>query len=725
MPRSSKPAGGTVVVVAGEPRNLKLTVADDLELAHALIDDGGAPMRHRVGLGFDVHPFGDDAAARARRRRASTTRRGSPATPTATRSPTRSPTRCSAPAGLPDLGTLFPATDEQYRDADSMELLAEVAGRVASDRLVGRQRRRRRSRPKTPRLAPHIDGDGGEPRRRARAGARADGSRHRACRCKPKRGEGLGAIGRAEGIAVWAVALLTLGRESPERRRAPVASARCCGSTTPRTREGRVRARASPAGCRCTCAARRRTTCRTSATGARSRVRHDPALPALAGVRGHARLAGRPDLLVLGVPLLVWGGWSLHQRPTGWPAPVVRSGLAPQVLREGQAGRLVARLRLPPATDAVWLTSDAVENIALDPPLGARVLRPALPTSGRRWWRRALSAPPAPGTAEVALAVTPLRWGRRGLGRTQVGVTVAGGGFRWGPLVVPTPELTVLPVPVAAATSAPTPHPVGLVGQHRSRSVGEGSELAGVRPFTPGDRLRRINWRASLRPEAVRRGQLVVTATHADQDAGVLVVVDAVGDVGVSEGLQGMASSLDVTVRAAAGIVEHYLTSGDRVGMQVLERRRVLTLPTLSGALHRRRALLMLAQTGQTAGPMTRRLMWSGAPQLALGARSSSLVVLVSPLLSTHVLTQAVGLSRHRATVVVVDTLPTRVVLPEVGRAWSRDLAWRLRLLEHDHTSRALIAAGLPVVVWHGPGSLDAVLRAVSRRPPSMAGGRR
>jgi uncharacterized protein (DUF58 family) len=469
----------------------------------------------------------------------------------------------------------------------------------------------------------------------------------------------------------------------------------------------------------------------TSRRGDGPRWRATPALArallAGLGLAGTAVVAGRPDLLVLGAPLLVWGVWSLLQRPTGWPAPTVRSGMAPRVLREGQQGRLVARLRLPPATDAVWLTSDASESIALDPALGARTLRPAVPTSGQRWWLRALSTPPPPGqvTAEISLAVTPMRWGRRVLGRTQVGVTVAGGGFRWGPLVVPTAELTVLPVPVPAQTSAPAPHPVGLVGQHRSRSVGEGSELAGVRPFTPGDRLRRINWRASLRPEAVRRGQLLVAATHADQDAGVLVVVDAVGDVGLSEGLQGRASSLDVTVRAAAGIVEHYLASGDRVGLQVLERRRVLTLPTHSGALHRRRALLMLAQTGQTAGPMTRRLIWSGSPQLTLGGRSSSLVVLVSPLLSPRVLTQAVALSRHRATVVVVDTLPTEVVLPQLGRQWSRDLAWRLRVLEHDHTSRALVAAGLPLVVWHGPGSLDAVLRAVSRRPPSMAGGPR
>lgn len=417
--------------------------------------------------------------------------------------------------------------------------------------------------------------------------------------------------------------------------------------------------------------------------------------------------AGRPDLLVVATPLLVSGAWSLARRPAASSARLRRAGLAPQVLREGQSGRLVAEVRLPPDVDALWLASDATDSIALDPPPGARTRRPSGPTS------------------EILLGVTPLRWGRRELGRTMLGATAAGGAFRWGPTVLATPELTVLPQPTGAETTAPTPHPVGLVGQHRSRSVGEGSELAGVRPFVPGDRLRRINWRASLRPEAVRRGQLVVTATHADQDAGVLVVVDAVGDVGVSEGLHGHASSLDVTVRAAAGVVEQYLSSGDRVGVQVVERHRVLSLPTHSGDLHRRRALLTLAQTGQSGGRLARGLARSGAPGLGAESRSASLVVLVSPLLSPQVVAHAVSLSRRRATVVVVDTLPADVLLPPHGAEWSRSLAWRLRLVEHDHTSRALTAAGLPVVAWRGPGSLDAVLRVASRRPPSIAGGRR
>ena len=41
------------------------------------------------------------------------------------------------PAGLPDLGTLFPASDEQYRDASSLELLRQVCARVRRVRLAG------------------------------------------------------------------------------------------------------------------------------------------------------------------------------------------------------------------------------------------------------------------------------------------------------------------------------------------------------------------------------------------------------------------------------------------------------------------------------------------------------------------------------------------------------------------------------------------------------------
>ena len=58
-------------------------------------------------------------------------------------------------AALPDLGSLFPATDERYRDASSIRLLREIAGRVSAARwqlgnvdvVVAAER---------PVLAPHV-----------------------------------------------------------------------------------------------------------------------------------------------------------------------------------------------------------------------------------------------------------------------------------------------------------------------------------------------------------------------------------------------------------------------------------------------------------------------------------------------------------------------------------------------------------------------------------------
>jgi 2-C-methyl-D-erythritol 2,4-cyclodiphosphate synthase len=163
-------------------------------------------MKNRVGLGFDVHPFGAAPPLVL----------GGVAIPDAPRLAGHSDGDAVAhavadailgPSGLPDLGTLFPATDEQYRDADSMQLLADVARRAAQhgwwienvDVTIAAE---------TPRLAPHMAAmvtnlvDGLAPLREPMGHGIAVSVR-------PKRGEGLGAIGRSEGVAVWAVALLS------------------------------------------------------------------------------------------------------------------------------------------------------------------------------------------------------------------------------------------------------------------------------------------------------------------------------------------------------------------------------------------------------------------------------------------------------------------------------------------------------------------------------------
>jgi 2-C-methyl-D-erythritol 2,4-cyclodiphosphate synthase len=165
-------------------------------------------VRNRVGLGFDVHPFGATPPLVL----------GGVSIPDAPALAGHSDGDAIAhatadallgPAGLPDLGTLFPADDEQYRGADSMGLLTDVAQRVARlgwwvdnvDIAVAAE---------TPRLAPHVEAMT-QNLVAALAPLREPMGRGVAVSVRPKRAEGLGAIGRSEGIAVWAVALLSRG----------------------------------------------------------------------------------------------------------------------------------------------------------------------------------------------------------------------------------------------------------------------------------------------------------------------------------------------------------------------------------------------------------------------------------------------------------------------------------------------------------------------------------
>jgi 2-C-methyl-D-erythritol 2,4-cyclodiphosphate synthase len=152
----------------------------------------------RVGMGFDVHPFSDDldrvlvlGGIVVDGERGLTGHSDADAVAHAVAD------ALLGAAGLGDLGTLFPASDETWAGADSIGLLADVARRVQEagwqpvnvDTAVVLE---------APKLAPHRKAM--EDRLSKAAGCDVT--------VKPKRAEGLGAIGRGEGVACWAVALV-------------------------------------------------------------------------------------------------------------------------------------------------------------------------------------------------------------------------------------------------------------------------------------------------------------------------------------------------------------------------------------------------------------------------------------------------------------------------------------------------------------------------------------
>ena len=158
----------------------------------------------RVGQGFDVHRHVDDPDRPLVLGGCTFT--GAPGL--AGHSDADVPAHAAADAllgaaGLGDLGALFPDTDPAWAGADSIRLLAEVAARVRSagwsignvDVKIVCER---------PRIAP----------RKAEMEQRLSAAVGAPVTVSGRRAEGLGAIGRQEGIAAWAVAVIE--RSGPE-----------------------------------------------------------------------------------------------------------------------------------------------------------------------------------------------------------------------------------------------------------------------------------------------------------------------------------------------------------------------------------------------------------------------------------------------------------------------------------------------------------------------------
>ena len=100
-------------------------------------------------------------------------------------------------AGLGDIGVLFPDTDDQWAGADSIGLLADAVARLdaAGWRVVNADCT---VVAEAPRIAPQRDA----------MQARLSAAVSAPVTVKGKRAEALGALGRGEGLACWAVALI-------------------------------------------------------------------------------------------------------------------------------------------------------------------------------------------------------------------------------------------------------------------------------------------------------------------------------------------------------------------------------------------------------------------------------------------------------------------------------------------------------------------------------------
>jgi uncharacterized protein (DUF58 family) len=395
-----------------------------------------------------------------------------------------------------------------------------------------------------------------------------------------------------------------------------------------------------------------------------------------------AVLRRREDFLLLATPLMISMTVALSRRPRGTSRVSLQAPKAS--LLEDQVVDVRVRVDSDEGIDLVCVRLDSTRW--LEPVLG----RP----------ERVTSVQPG-GAGEVVVRLRSIRWGRQTAGPAVVDLVGAHGLLRSGPLVSGTAQTSTLPLrDVFEATDA-VPRAAGMVGLHRSRRPGEGTDIAGVRPFVPGDKLRRINW-----PVSLRAGELHVTATMSDRDTDVILVLDTHFDLGISGGVDGSSSSLDMTVRAAASIAEHYLRHGDRVGLIDITQA-VRQVRPAAGRSH----LIKLLDVLLDVAPAGRGGI--GATMALTSISGGALVLVLSPLVGDNALNRIAAIARSGHTVLVIDTLPEDAQPPRRSE-WT-EVAYRVWHIERSADIGRLGELGIPVVPWRGAGSLDEVLRDLSR----------
>ena len=381
-------------------------------------------------------------------------------------------------------------------------------------------------------------------------------------------------------------------------------------------------------------------------------------------------LLGRPVMFLLAVPFIVHVAWAWWRRPLTSADPMT----TPRSVQIAEGDALRVRAEVPGA-----------DLITLQPRAKTVEFLPNTAFS-------------ATGTAE--LAAVPNSWGRHQIPAVPFTVTHHTGAWR-ATLETSPITLTVRPDVARLVGDSGVRHPRGISGVHRSRDRGEGTDLAGIREFRSGDRLKRINWRVTS-----RTGKTHVNTMFVERDTDVLIVVDTFGDY--SSGIPGATSSMDQIARALVAITQHYVSYGDRNAIHDLGGR-IGHVRSGSGPRQAKTVLAKLAVTRR--GPEERQ--FRHVPRLAPG----TLVFFCSTLLDERVRSELIRLRQLGGELVVVDVLPEDLGLVKNIRDFREDTllgeAWVLRRWERDEALVRLEELGIPVTTWRGPTSLAAVLRAM------------
>lgn len=294
----------------------------------------------------------------------------------------------------------------------------------------------------------------------------------------------------------------------------------------------------------------------------------------------------------------------------------------------------------------------------------------------------------------VGFELRAVRWGAYNLGSIGARATdrfgliahelseVSLGGLR----VLPSREaLRVLLAPLELQATT---------GNRTGRDRGEGVEFAENRPFLPGDRLRRINWRVTA-----RRGTPYVSERHPERNADVILFLDTFAEAGGTGGTGTLASA----VRAATSLAAAYLARKDRVGAVgfggiltgVWPRLGQEQLYRIIDSLLGSQVVFSYAQKDLAFVP--RRML-----------PSKALIIAITPLLDDRYIRALLDLRARGFDLAVVEVSPEPFATPRPGRSGA--LAHRLWLLQREALRQRLQELGAPVARWRDDQPLQVPL---------------
>ena len=258
----------------------------------------------------------------------------------------------------------------------------------------------------------------------------------------------------------------------------------------------------------------------------------------------------------------------------------------------------------------------------------------------------------------------------------------------------------------AAQPAAPACTHRRSIGDYVSPALGEGIEPGDIRQFAPGDRIRQVNWRASL-----RLGTLYVTQHHRERNADVVLMLDTLADVGPPRD-----GTLDLAVRAAASLAAAYLAAQRSCRTHQLRRDH-----RLGQAGHRDVHSTSGSRTRCCAPPSSsrtcRRTSRSCRRACCRRTRSSSR----SRRCSTRASRRPPSISPRAASISWCSpSRPWRSRARTLDGAPANDLACRLWRLERAAALDEFRRHGIAVIEWRPSDPLELALAGQGRRRPSV-----